>query len=323
MADLAGEAPPETGDRGAGRAGTRGPASRARPAPPAGCRGRGRGRRGRAPRCGGWARTVSGDDPDAGPLLLGHLGEQQGACSSPKVHRARPPRGRAERFWSGSRRPPCIRCTTKVTGSKRSSRYLPMRSTVDERSRPTASSGAGTTVLRAVKVRARNPSRVRPDQPSVSLSAWACSSGSSGTASARRGPEVGEGVGRAPRTAPRWPSRAPTSPAEPEAAVAGRRPGRWRARCWMASAVSRSQVKVTVGSSAGPRTRRDLTVVEHDVPHDGGGAVGGPGEDPLLDHEVEALAGGAQRLVVGDGGRGLGEPLVGQVGDHRGEATGV
>ena len=47
------------------------------------------------------------------------------ARPSAKTQRARPPRGFGDCFSSGLRRPPCMRWTTKVAGSKTSARYLP------------------------------------------------------------------------------------------------------------------------------------------------------------------------------------------------------
>ncbi len=97
------------------------------------------------------------------------------------VKRAWPPRGFADRLTSGTRRPPCMRCTTNVTGSNRNSRYLPRRSTSSSRS-PKAAAGAGTAVLRAVKLNGVKPDRTRPANWSVRRSACAWISGISGTA---------------------------------------------------------------------------------------------------------------------------------------------
>ena len=87
-------------------------------------RGRPRRPRVRGPRCGSW---VSGSPSTTHtpalcscPASVSRIGSR-----SSNSHRASPPRGLADCFASGSRRPPCIRCTTNVTGPISNSRCFP------------------------------------------------------------------------------------------------------------------------------------------------------------------------------------------------------
>jgi hypothetical protein len=67
-----------------------------------------------------------------------------------------------------------------VIGSKRTSRYLPRRPTSSS-GKPYALSGAGTAVFSAVKVIGTNRFSRWPAKSAVSRSAWAWTSGISGT----------------------------------------------------------------------------------------------------------------------------------------------
>lgn len=116
-------------------------------------------------------RSASGPSSDSGPFpsLLSGRAHTPALFSLPaslsnragppaKSHRARPPRGRGDLLASGLSRPPCMRCTANVRGLSSSSRYLP-RLVTRSSAHPTASSGAGVTVLSAVNDRARKPTR--------------------------------------------------------------------------------------------------------------------------------------------------------------------
>ena len=78
--------------------------------------------------------VVARHAPDAGPALRALLGQQPAAGSRRRsTKRAWPPRGLAACFTSTNSRPPCIRWTMNVIGSKRARRYLPRRPTPSER----------------------------------------------------------------------------------------------------------------------------------------------------------------------------------------------
>ena len=184
--------------------------------------------------------------------------------------RARPPRGLADCFSSGLSRPPCIRCTTNVTGAKSSRRYLPRRPTPLERV------AVGAVGRRHGRLERGEGDRREPGQHGAgelrrsSRSAWACTSGSSGIGLPVVGPGAhgGEDAVEGRRTPPGCRAAAAESP--PSLDAAGHE------RLWAlsspvatAAAVSQSWSKRHVRSGcAGPaptwtRPRRRPQVVRH------------------------------------------------------------
>ena len=101
------------------------------------------------------------------------------ARPSANRHRACPKRGLADCFSSTLRRPPCIRCTTKVATPKSSSRCLPRRPTKTS-SWPWVESACGTAVFSTVKASGTKRSSWAVAKARSRRSAWAWISGSSG-----------------------------------------------------------------------------------------------------------------------------------------------
>ena len=137
---------------------------------------------GPSPSSGGWVSGSPADRPDARPRARCRPRSAAAPGRRRTRQRASPSRGLAGCLPSGSSlsRPPCMRCTTKVSVAEVEQQVLAPAADDDE-VWPCASAAGGTAVFSAVNVSGVNRGERRCRRTrSSSRSACACSSGSSG-----------------------------------------------------------------------------------------------------------------------------------------------
>ena len=230
--------------------------------------------------------------PHAGPLLGAGLGEQQRPSRRRRRQRASPPRGLADCFSSGSQ--PAALHEVDDEGQRRrtaAAGTCPAGRPASS-GRPTASSGGGCAGLeRGERERAGSRCSSAPAKSSVSRSAWAWISGSSGIAQRYVGVAADAGSKTASKARERVAGAAmsavtspPTRSRPPMKASCALSPSRRHCRAPSA----RVWAKVTLGASLAPRPARRSdrrssaqvegdrrarrTVGDHGLHHDGVGS---------------------------------------------------